>query len=74
MSLIKIVVGKRINGISLNSFEYMLNDKNQLLTFSNLKDAQNFIKKEYGESYINTLDYFECECNGIQYKIKDRIL
>ena len=54
------VIGRPINGISLNGLEYLLDDENgKIMGFNSLIEAQTYLIKE-GISIIN-LDYFVFE-------------
>lgn len=52
----KIIVGRPINGISLNGDEYLLDDKNEVLEFDSEHDAKKFLI-ENGIDF-NDLDHF----------------
>ena len=39
-----IIVGRAINGISLNGLEYILNDDGSVMQFENRKKAETFLK------------------------------
>lgn len=43
-----IIIGRPINGISINGDEYLLDDDNNLMEFESKKAAQDFLKK-HGE-------------------------
>ena len=39
-----IIIGKPVNGISLNGNEYLLNEKGQLIKFDDTDKAKQFLK------------------------------
>ena len=41
----KIVVGRPINGISINGLEYLLGENDEPMKFDNVKSAKTFLKK-----------------------------
>lgn len=42
----KIVVGRHIEGITLNQLEYLLDEEGELMTFVSEKKAKKFLKEE----------------------------
>lgn len=51
-----VIIGRPINGISLNGLEYLLNAKNKPVTFKNTKAAKDYLLK-YGETKSNLDNY-----------------
>jgi len=41
------IIGRPINGISLNGYEYLHNEDLQLLTFDTKDDALDFLSREF---------------------------
>lgn len=49
MNKSKVVIGRYINGISLNDLEYAMNESGNILEFNDLDSAKNFLL-EKGET------------------------
>ena len=55
-----IIVGRPINGISINGLEYLLDENNKNLEFENEKAAKDYlILHEVKEEYLDDFHYIE---------------
>ncbi len=62
-----IKIGRAIEGISINGKEWLLDDKNQIMTFSSTENAKEFLKENGFESLSDdeledSFFYEEIEC------------
>lgn len=68
-----IVIGRPINGVTLNGLEYILDDHGDVMRFENLKSAGAYLLKtakytwkqieNEGIQLIYTNEYKECDCS-----------
>ena len=66
----EIIVGRPINGITLNDLEYLLDDNGEIMKFRSKEHAVAFLKKQgvsddeiYYMSFIYTNESRECQCH-----------
>ena len=66
----EIIVGRPINGITLNDLEYLLDESGDIMKFKSKEHAISYLKKQgasddeiYYMSFIYTNESRECKCH-----------
>ena len=66
----EIIVGRHINGITLNDLEYLLDENGDIMKFKSKEHAISYLKKQgvsddeiYYMSFIYTNESRECNCH-----------
>ncbi len=67
-----IVIGRPIEGISLNGNEFLLNDDGELMEFNTVKDAQTFLGGHgvEGDDLEDCFVYRDITDKEVQYSLK----
>ena len=65
-----VIVGRPVNGISINGLEWLLDDNGELMEFTDSNMARSFLL-ENGETIENIYSYwFEYEGTGLKFSIE----
>ncbi len=71
----EIIVGRHINGITINGLEYLLDEDGEIMKFKTENHAIAYMKKHgldedeiYSMSFIYTNESRECECHLCEKK------